>query len=78
VLIASELGTGANGNRQSPTRGSTYGRTPEPSRVSTSFATEWKRTVQLSAKACDVTPSDFMIDVRDCQGHRGIFPLLEF
>src|ERR1700733_13647291 len=38
-----------------------YGRTPEPSRVST-FATEWKRTGQ-GAKACDATPADFMVDV---------------
>ena len=38
-----------------------YGRTPEPSRVST-FATEWKRTCQ-GAKACDATPADFMIDI---------------
>jgi hypothetical protein len=38
-----------------------YGRTPEPSRVST-FATEWKRIGQ-GAKACDATPADFMIDV---------------
>ena len=38
-----------------------YGRTPEPSRVST-FATEWKRSGQ-GAKACDATPADFMIDV---------------
>jgi hypothetical protein len=38
-----------------------YGRTPEPSRVST-FATEWKRTGQ-GARACDATPADFMIDV---------------
>jgi hypothetical protein len=38
-----------------------YGRTPELSHVST-FATEWKRTGQ-GAKACDVTPADFMVDV---------------
>lgn len=40
---------------------SPYGRTPEPSRVS-AFATEWKRTGQ-GAKACNATPTDFMIDV---------------
>ena len=38
-----------------------YGRTPEPSRVST-FATEWECTSQ-GAKACDATPANFMIDV---------------
>ena len=38
-----------------------YGRTPEPSQVST-FMTEWKRTCQ-GAKACNATPADFMIDI---------------
>jgi hypothetical protein len=38
-----------------------YGRTPEPSQVST-FTNEWKRTGQ-GARACDATPANFMIDV---------------
>ncbi|KAH9168602.1 hypothetical protein EDB89DRAFT_2073753 [Lactarius sanguifluus] len=38
-----------------------YGRTPKPSRVST-FMDEWECTGH-SAKACDATPIDFMVDV---------------
>jgi len=38
-----------------------YGRTPEPSCIST-FAAEWERTGH-GAKACDATPVDFMVDI---------------
>ena len=38
-----------------------YGRTPEPSWVST-FVAEWNRTGQ-GARACRATPADFMIDI---------------
>jgi hypothetical protein len=38
-----------------------YGRTPEPSQIS-AFEIEWERS-DHSAKACDATMVDFMIDV---------------